>query len=81
MTLRFEIYGSFSWEKVTLSTSECVEHIVSISPDYYAGEMEGLVAKVNKLTEIVAHVIDALPEDQQRLFVSQFLPEAVELLR
>lgn len=38
---------------------------VEDAPDYYAGDLESLRARVRKLTELLAAVLDTLPPEAQ----------------
>lgn len=38
---------------------------VDDAPDYYAGELEAMRARVRKLTELLAAVLDTLPPEAQ----------------
>ena len=47
-----------------LTIEEAVHLVISQAPDYYAGELESLRAKLERANELLAKVIDQLPPEQ-----------------
>ena len=58
-------------ERASLTSGAVIDSIIESAPDYYAGEMETLRSKLNKLQAIVVTLVDMLPADAQQALVEQ----------
>lgn len=55
-------------ERVHRCAGDVINAVVDDAPDYYDGELESIAARLNKIIEVVAAIVDTLPEsDQQRI--------------
>lgn len=67
MTLKWKKIHSNSSSKQAFHTSgQVAAYLVDDAPDYHAGAVESLQEQNRKLTELLAAVVDALPDEAQR---------------
>lgn len=79
MTLKWkETCSDTGREPQAQTTGELIADVIDAAPDYYAGELESMRAKQRKLTQILASLIDLLPDDVQRNLVGEHVYRQVE---
>lgn len=58
-------------ERVRHSASDVISTVVDDAPDYHDGELECMAARLNKCVEVMAAIVDMLPESDQQSLIAQ----------
>lgn len=72
--VKFKSKYSYSQDVAACSAVEVVEHEIERSPDYYAGEIESMRAKLQKQTEVICALVSVLSEEVQVQLVEKVAP-------
>jgi len=52
-----------------ITSGEVIDSAIENAPDYHAGKLEAVVARLNKLQQVVVSLVELLPVEAQRRVV------------